>query len=112
MAGSVNVQPGGRPGFVDQIGRLVQAQPDQAGHHLALRAGQLIESGPGGQLLARRGALGGGREQAGAVADVHHRAQQAPGENRHHAPAEGLGLGPVEAGALETLSVVVIVVLL
>jgi len=37
------------PWIIDQIGRLVQAQPDQAGHHLALRAGQLIESGQAGR---------------------------------------------------------------
>jgi hypothetical protein len=57
-------------------------------------------------------ALGGGREQAGAVADVHHRTQQAPGENRYHTAAEGLGLGPSKVELSNVVWVVVIVVLL
>jgi tetratricopeptide (TPR) repeat protein len=58
----------------------------------------LAQPGPAGQLLACCRGLGGRREQAGAVSDVHHRAQQAPGENRHHAPAESLGPGAVKCG--------------
>jgi len=49
--GRVGVRPAGRPPWIiEQVGGLVQAHADQPGHHLALRAGQLIETGQGGRI--------------------------------------------------------------
>ena len=102
----IRERPAGRPaGIVDQVLRLLQAHPDQPGDHLALRRGQLVETGQAGRGrhgLQRGGDVAGHRAPAPAPAPARRRPRRAPrwrpssGSRRSSRPrtTSGAPLGP------------------
>jgi hypothetical protein len=97
-AGALVAHPGGtgqQRGVLgrqeERLARLVILNDAAGGHRAEPFAHVTLgQPGPVGQLPAGRPSLRGRCEQAAAMADIHHRAEQAPAQYRHEAPTKRL----------------------